>query len=576
MDSSTSARFRFAALWIALLAVYLIGNERVPLWDRDEPRYAVASRHMAQTGDWIVPMFLDEPRTKKPVLIYWLQAASMRAFGESALAARLPSAVASLLTVVVLAIVLRRCIGTERAWWATFIFATSAMVVASAKMSLTDALLLLWILIAQLSLFVIVTGRGTWGACAILGVAIGLAGLTKGPLVLGVLATTLAALLVLRWWDRSSTTGVLGLGSFEWSVSRFLSKMLLIVALVVVVLLPWLLAMESRIPGYTWNTIRSEVIERAGKPQEGHTGPPGYYVLTIWATYFPWSLLLPGAIISAWRNRRDPLIRFSLAAVVGPWVMLEIVQTKLPHYLLAVFPFLAIVTADMVVRAMRRETDDLSNRGFRFAVSAWSIVIGALTLLVWLVPLRFEMSSGLIVGSILVTFVGIAYAGIVFRLFTAQQPARALITMGGGFLGLILICSTLYLPNASFLHMSPRIAQVLLEHGATAPGSVRMIGYKEPSLAFYQGGTIREEPRDELLITTSPDEWPPFLVVTRPIFDRAPESARARLEILNTVRGLNYAAGRIVEVLIVRKRDLIDPVDPDGASTHPSTPPHSN
>ena len=61
-----------------LLGVFLVGNGRVPLFDRDEPRYAVTSRAMLETGDWVVPRFLGEVRTAKPPAIYWLQAAAMR------------------------------------------------------------------------------------------------------------------------------------------------------------------------------------------------------------------------------------------------------------------------------------------------------------------------------------------------------------------------------------------------------------------------------------------------------------------------------------------------------------------
>src|SRR5437773_976368 len=89
-------------------ALYLVGNARVSLWDRDEPRYAQASRQMLQSGDWVVPKLLDEPRINKPPMIYWLQASAMGAMRRiapdegltiegrmerDAAAARLPSAV---------------------------------------------------------------------------------------------------------------------------------------------------------------------------------------------------------------------------------------------------------------------------------------------------------------------------------------------------------------------------------------------------------------------------------------------------------------------------------------------------
>src|SRR4249919_2830465 len=92
--------------------LYLLGNGGVSLWDRDEPRYAQASRQMLQSGDWVVPKLLDEPRIKKPPMIYWCQARAMALFERvwpdggrtplermqrDASAARLPSSIAMML-----------------------------------------------------------------------------------------------------------------------------------------------------------------------------------------------------------------------------------------------------------------------------------------------------------------------------------------------------------------------------------------------------------------------------------------------------------------------------------------------
>src|SRR4051794_7385274 len=95
---------RLSLLILAALAVYLLGNERVPLWDRDEPRNAQAARQMLTSGDWVVPRFLDQVRTAKPPLTAWLQASAMAVLGQNTFAARLPSAVAMTLTLIVLAL----------------------------------------------------------------------------------------------------------------------------------------------------------------------------------------------------------------------------------------------------------------------------------------------------------------------------------------------------------------------------------------------------------------------------------------------------------------------------------------
>jgi 4-amino-4-deoxy-L-arabinose transferase-like glycosyltransferase len=197
---------RSLVLLIALAAtLYLVGNGRVSLWDRDEPRYAQTSRQMLEGGDWVVPRFLDKVRTAKPVFIYWCQASAMALLGKDGdagvFAARLPSALSMTLVLAITAVALRRSFGPAHAFWATLVLATSALVVWSAKACTTDAVLLLGITAAQVCLYRVWRGRATWPVVILLAVAVGQAGLTKGPVVLGVMAMTLLALGAFRAVD---------------------------------------------------------------------------------------------------------------------------------------------------------------------------------------------------------------------------------------------------------------------------------------------------------------------------------------------------------------------------------------
>ena len=144
---------------LAAAILYFIGAGRVSLWDRDEAWYAQTSKQMLESGDWVVPRFLDAPRYAKPIFIYWCQAASMKLFGPTALAARVPSAVAMLGTLTLLAFVLRRVAGAQRSSLTILIFASSAIVIASAKMCLTDSVMLFFLTAAQLAIFGIYRNR---------------------------------------------------------------------------------------------------------------------------------------------------------------------------------------------------------------------------------------------------------------------------------------------------------------------------------------------------------------------------------------------------------------------------------
>src|SRR5439155_23270742 len=102
-----------------------------------------------------------------------------------------------------------------------------------------------------------------------------------------------------------------------------------------------------------------------------------------------WSLFLPVTIWLAWRHRHLPPIRFAIAAAIGPWLLLECVQTKLPHYLLPCFPPLAFLTADALVRCFRGQYRDLTNRGFLVAAAIWSIAVLAIGAAPWLALKKF-------------------------------------------------------------------------------------------------------------------------------------------------------------------------------------------
>ena len=118
----------------------------------------------------------------------------------------------------------------------------------------------------------------------------------------------------------------------------------------------------------------------------------------------------------------------------------------------------------------------------------------------------------------------------------------------------MLLAHLVYLPRAEFLKLSVRSADVLRENGATGPAQAVMLDYKEPSLAFYQGGTIREH-RATVLTDIVLAGAPQWLVITREVWERSPPDARARVEVVAQFRGLDIAAGmRVVEVMVVRQK----------------------
>jgi 4-amino-4-deoxy-L-arabinose transferase-like glycosyltransferase len=536
-----------------------------------------------------VPKLLDQPRINKPPLIYWCQAASMAAFRavapdasltierrmeRDAAAARLPSSIAMVLTLILIAAVVRRVAGAEHAFWATLIFGTSGLVIMAAKMCLTDGVLLLFVTASQFCLYAMYRGRGTWGVVVAFAVATGLGLLTKGPVVLGVNATTLVVLGVLRWLDRRVALASSESLPVEQASSRedhgqtslpmpptagalsVVAKVVPALAIILAIGLPWVIAMQHRLPGGLAGTFRHDVLQRMTQPLEQHKGPPGYYLVFFFVSFFPWCLLLPTAVKIAWRNRRQPLIRFSLAAVIGPWVMFELIQTKLPHYVLPCFPFLAILVADCAVRALRREHDEWAKRGWRTAVAVFGVILALLGLGPWAATMpRFGFDRLPYVAMAIVSIIAAGFAGWIYFRLASGRLDRALRAMGVSMIVLMGVLFTWYLPAARFLHLSEEVGAYLQSVGATRVGDVYMIDYKEDSLPFYQGGSIRPQPKNAYLATTPPEEWATYYVVTRAIWEQVPPGAREHLDVLRTFHGWAYAAkGRVVDVMVLKKK----------------------
>lgn len=535
---------------VAAGALYLIGNDRVGLWDRDEPRYAQTSKQMllSDPPDWVVPRLLDRVRTAKPIFIYWCQAGSMWLLNSTGeFAARFPSAIAMTLTLIVLAVTIGKSIGWQRALWTTLILASSGLVIAAAKMCITDAVLLLWVTIAQLCLYAIYQGSRSWLVTIVMWLAIGLALLTKGPVVLGVQLTTLitlAAFDVGKEWRK---------GAAWWQAIRWWKHTRPIVGVLIaaVVVAPWLILLQKREPTFLSTAFWHDVVKRSAEPLEGHKGPPGYYLLTIWGTFFPWCIFLPGAVIWAVRNRRLAPIRFSLAAIIGLWILMEIVKTKLAHYILPAFPPLAFITADMLVRAIRGQIPDLRQKSAVLAMGVWALIVAALGAVPWLARNRFDaVPQGVL---ILLTIAGVVYAGTVFALFAQRRLAAAAAVMGGGMAFIIAVLYVLYLPSAEFLWLPRRIAQVLQKESATHRGDVIMIDYREDSLPYYQGGTILAA-EENFFKTHEPPEWPRWVVISSNAWSRV--GAQKFYQPVATLEGLVYARrGAVMKVMILRRID---------------------
>jgi len=353
---------------VALLAVagllYLSWPVHAPLLDRDEPRYAAAARTMLETHDWVVPQFNGVPRYQKPVLIYWLMAGSMAAFGPSEWSARLPSALAALGTLALIHLTVRRRWGRRAAWIASAAFATAPLVVLWARAASTDSVLTLLLTCTILSGWRATEcdGRVSRRWYVVSATCAGLAMLTKGPTAPLLFAVTLAIYLARRRRLLSETRRV------PWGT---------VLTVFLAIGVPWYVAAYLR-DGVGFFEVFDE--EHVGRLIEGAGGPTG---LRIWGRLVvvgamlvglaPWTpLSLAGALRRPAGGRGQPLHELAQAWFWCVLVAFSASKGQWPSYALPLAPAAAILAAGWIERVLRSR----EREGVAAAVVAGTVLLG--------------------------------------------------------------------------------------------------------------------------------------------------------------------------------------------------------
>jgi 4-amino-4-deoxy-L-arabinose transferase-like glycosyltransferase len=357
----------YALLLLVSAGLFLVNLGGPSLWDLDEGRNATAAQEMLEAQEWVVPTFNAQLRVDKPVLLYWLQILAYRLCGVNEFAARLPSALAALVTVLLTYELGRRLFGAATGLLGGLVLASTVLFCVSAHFANPDALLnactiltffLFWRSFAA-------SGRAWLILC---GASTGLAVLAKGPVGLALPAAAIGLFLL---WSRQ--------------LRRLLDRRLVLGLLAfVLVALPWYVwvGVETK-----WQFLRGFLlthnIDRLRNPMENHGGSVLYYAATLVVGFAPWSIFFgpavwyalwsvirrPWSAFRAWwepahdaecgkegdqgKSRTADAYRFLWCWMAVYFLFFSLAATKLPSYILPLYPPLALLTARFLDRWRR-------------------------------------------------------------------------------------------------------------------------------------------------------------------------------------------------------------------------------
>jgi 4-amino-4-deoxy-L-arabinose transferase-like glycosyltransferase len=477
---ATNRRTAIVLALISFLA-FLPGFFQISPIDRDEPRYAQATKQMIETNDYVDIRFINEEANDKPVGIYWLQAAAVKtaeALGlhgarDKIWVYRLPSLLGAIGAVLGTFWCALAFFDRRYAALAALMMAGSTLLGVEARLAKTDAVLLLTVVVTMGALARVYLATRTAEAkppglavVATFWTALAAGVLIKGLPILMIAGLAAAALAIVdrsvRWW-----LALRPIAGIAWAA---------------LLVLPWLFAISMRTGSdFVLASVGHDTLGKILNSQQSHGAPPGLYLVLFFVTFFPAAFLAglatPAVARSAWS--REPAVCFLLAWLVPSWIVFELSVTKLPHYVLPLYPAIAILIALVIERNM------LSQQRWLLLGLMWWFVIplvasvavigGAIALGYGPLPAAWPVLAAAVICGYLAWR---SYAPDGIERSTVLAAAASML-LSAGIYGLVI-------PPLGQLFPSAAMAGVLRQAGCAHPVAA-VAGYEEPSLIFLAG-----------------------------------------------------------------------------------------
>jgi len=349
--------------------IYILPLGVRPVIIPDETRYAEISREMIASGDWVVPHLDGLRYFEKPVLASWLNACSMMLFGENAFAIRLPSALATgCSALVVFYLVSVFAGGYIKGFFAAASFLTCFEVFGVGTFCVLDSVFSFFITLTLGCFFIAYTEENRNKKIVfylLCGMFSGLAFLTKGFIAF---VLPIIAIIPFVLWEKK----LKDLIRISW----------IPILAAVVICLPWAVMIDLREPDFWHYFVFIEHVKRFVSPAGGqHPQVFWYYIPAILAGAMPWSFFLPAAVLGLKKTRfAESLDKYALCWFLFPFLFFSASGGKLGTYVLPCFAPLAILMTTGLSKYIEKGKKSALTKGIIVFAFLIGIIAAALIL----------------------------------------------------------------------------------------------------------------------------------------------------------------------------------------------------
>ena len=536
-----------AFLTLSCLVFFLAGFFTIPAVDRDEARFAQASKQMVESGELVDIHFQDDVRYKKPIGIYWLQSAAVKAAELAGIPNaqlriwiyRVPSLMGAIGAVLLTYWAALAFLSRRGAVLAGLLMCSSILLGVEARLAKTDAVLLFTAVatMGAMARVYLTWQRGDdvrqlpWTYAAIFWTAMAGGILIKGPIVP---LFAVLAIITLGITDRSVqwVRGLRPLWGLLW--------LILLVS-------PWFAAILWRAGDeFLAKSVGDDMMSKVLSAQESHGFFPGAYFLMFWLTFWPGAAMAGMATPAIWRARREPGVQFLLSWVVPGWIVFELFPTKLPHYVLPLYPAIAI----LIIGALEQHT--LSRKPWITRGAAFWFFIPAILSLLAVVGAIMLLHQPLFAAW---PFAALAmiFGVTAWWMYDDNRAERSLLNGILASLALSVAVYGLIVPYLTPLFPSVEIARVLRNVDCKRPVAASA-GFIEPSLVFTVGTqTILTDASGAADFLGQGDCR--FALIDYRLeraFAQRAEDIGLHYSVVTRVDGYNYSQGRDVSIAIFR------------------------